>query len=94
MDMAWFRGSAAAGTHAAHGARQPMRRVDMGLRTVTLRLSLRFMNILFAQGRSDDNIETIKKRFHVFLDQSLPVVAAYEKDGKVRRVVPCGDPHL
>lgn len=36
------------------------------------------------QGRSDDNIETIKKRFRVFLEQSMPVIASYEKQGKVR----------
>lgn len=38
------------------------------------------------QGRVDDNIETIKKRFKVFLDQSLPVIDYYEKLGKVHRV--------
>jgi len=38
------------------------------------------------QGRSDDNIETIKKRFKVFVEQSLPVISYYEKLGKVHRI--------
>ena len=37
-------------------------------------------------GRSDDNIETIKKRFHTFVTQSLPVVTHYEKQGKAFKV--------
>jgi len=38
------------------------------------------------EGRTDDNIETIKKRFTVFKEDSMPVVAWYEKQGKVARV--------
>lgn len=38
------------------------------------------------QGRIDDNIETIRKRFRVFVDQSIPVVAHYAKQGKVLKV--------
>ncbi|XP_011031636.1 PREDICTED: UMP-CMP kinase 3 [Populus euphratica] len=38
------------------------------------------------QGREDDNIETIRKRFKVFLESSLPVVEYYESKGKVRKV--------
>ncbi|XP_024516087.1 UMP-CMP kinase 3 isoform X1 [Selaginella moellendorffii] len=38
------------------------------------------------QGRSDDNIETIRKRFKVFVESSLPVVDHYDKKGKVRKV--------
>lgn len=38
------------------------------------------------QGREDDNIETIRKRFKVFLDSSLPVVEYYESIGKVQKV--------
>lgn len=37
-------------------------------------------------GRADDNIETIKKRFRTFLDNSLPVIAYYEKKGKTVKV--------
>jgi adenylate kinase len=37
-------------------------------------------------GRSDDNAETIRKRFRTFVDQSLPVIEHYEKQGKVFRI--------
>eukprot|EP00959_Pyramimonas_sp_CCMP1952_P072071 1505238-Pyramimonas_sp.AAC.1 len=33
------------------------------------------------EGRTDDNIETIRKRFHVFQEQSMPVVQYYESLG-------------
>uniref|UniRef100_A0A7S0WVZ6 UMP-CMP kinase n=1 Tax=Pyramimonas obovata TaxID=1411642 RepID=A0A7S0WVZ6_9CHLO len=39
------------------------------------------------EGRTDDNIETIRKRFKVFVESSMPVVQYYEGLGKVRRVV-------
>ncbi|KAL1809182.1 hypothetical protein DCAR_0728724 [Daucus carota subsp. sativus] len=38
------------------------------------------------QGREDDNIETIKKRFKVFMESSLPVIEHYEAKGKVRKI--------
>ncbi|KAH7576144.1 hypothetical protein ACOSP7_003735 [Xanthoceras sorbifolium] len=38
------------------------------------------------QGRADDNIETIRKRFKVFLESSLPVIQYYESKGKVRKI--------
>ncbi|MBA0698473.1 hypothetical protein Goari_000184, partial [Gossypium aridum] len=38
------------------------------------------------QGREDDNIETIRKRFKVFLDSSLPVIEYYKAKGKVREI--------
>lgn len=44
------------------------------------------------QGRSDDNDETIKKRFRVFVESSLPVVEHYEKKGKVARIDADRDP--
>ncbi|VUG17280.1 DEBR0S2_03004g1_1 [Brettanomyces bruxellensis] len=37
-------------------------------------------------GRSDDNMETIRKRFHVFEETSMPVVDYFEKQGKVLKV--------
>lgn len=40
-------------------------------------------HLAHAQGRTDDNLETIKKRFHVFMSQSMPVVEEYEKCSKV-----------
>jgi adenylate kinase family enzyme len=39
-----------------------------------------------SSGRADDNAETIRKRFHTFVQQSLPVVAAYERRGLAARV--------
>lgn len=38
------------------------------------------------QGRDDDNIETIRKRFKVFLESSLPVIEHYDSRGKVRKI--------
>lgn len=43
-----------------------------------------------AQGgtsqRPDDNAETIRKRFHTHVSQCIPVLAHYEKKGKLRQV--------
>ncbi|XP_043697850.1 UMP-CMP kinase 3-like isoform X3 [Telopea speciosissima] len=38
------------------------------------------------QGREDDNIDTIRKRFKVFVESSVPVVEYYESKGKVRKI--------
>jgi len=37
-------------------------------------------------GRADDNIESIRKRFRTFVDTSMPVVDAYEKEGRVLKI--------
>ncbi|KAH8175775.1 adenylate kinase domain-containing protein [Sarocladium implicatum] len=37
-------------------------------------------------GRSDDNAESIRKRFRTFIETSMPVVDYYEKEGKVIKV--------
>ncbi|KAF2015857.1 UMP-CMP kinase-like protein [Aaosphaeria arxii CBS 175.79] len=37
-------------------------------------------------GRADDNIESIKKRFRVFVETSMPVVNEFEEQGRVVRV--------
>ncbi|KAK7856360.1 ump-cmp kinase 3, partial [Quercus suber] len=37
-------------------------------------------------GREDDNIETIRKRFKVFLESSLPVIEHYTAREKVRKI--------
>jgi len=37
-------------------------------------------------GRSDDNIETIKKRFRTFVEQTVPVCDLYEKRGVLRKI--------
>lgn len=41
-------------------------------------------------GRDDDNIESIRKRFRVFEEQSMPVVSRYEKEGKVMNIPAVG----
>lgn len=38
------------------------------------------------EGRTDDNIDTIRKRFKVFIDSTVPVVEHYEQQGKVARI--------
>ncbi|KAM0918290.1 hypothetical protein ACQ4PT_008876 [Festuca glaucescens] len=38
------------------------------------------------QGRSDDNIETIRKRFGVFVASSLPVIQYYDSKGMVKKI--------
>lgn len=37
-------------------------------------------------GRSDDNIESIRKRFNTFVQTSMPVIEYYEAKGKVHRI--------
>lgn len=37
-------------------------------------------------GRADDNAESIRKRFRVFIETSMPVVDYFEKQGKVVKV--------
>ncbi|XP_047965885.1 UMP-CMP kinase 3-like isoform X1 [Salvia hispanica] len=38
------------------------------------------------QGREDDNIETIRKRFNVYMESSLPVIEYYSAKGKVKKI--------
>ncbi|KAL5706746.1 UMP/CMP kinase [Ranunculus cassubicifolius] len=38
------------------------------------------------QGRVDDNIETIRKRFKVFVESSLPVIEYYGSKNKVQKI--------
>ncbi|XP_071720432.1 UMP-CMP kinase 4-like [Rutidosis leptorrhynchoides] len=38
------------------------------------------------QGRVDDNIETIRKRFKVFVESSLAVIEYYDSKGKVKKI--------
>ncbi|KAI3683142.1 hypothetical protein L1987_83642 [Smallanthus sonchifolius] len=38
------------------------------------------------QGRVDDNIETIRKRFKVFVESSLSVINYYNSKGKVKKI--------
>ncbi|KAF7014724.1 hypothetical protein CFC21_028685 [Triticum aestivum] len=37
-------------------------------------------------GRVDDNIETIRKRFKVFVESSLPVIEYYDAKDKVKKI--------
>lgn len=46
----------------------------------------RLLNRGKTSGRSDDNIESIKKRFKTFVETSMPVVDHYESEGKVVKV--------
>ena len=39
-------------------------------------------------GREDDNEESIRKRFRVYRDQTMPVIEHYNKRGKVAEVRP------
>lgn len=43
----------------------------------------RLLNRGKTSGRSDDNAESIKKRFVTFIETSMTVVKHYEKEGKV-----------
>mmetsp|Transcript_85728 Transcript_85728/g.242392 ORF Transcript_85728/g.242392 Transcript_85728/m.242392 type:complete len:93 (+) Transcript_85728:645-923(+) len=38
-------------------------------------------------GRSDDNIESIRKRFKTYKESTMPVVQVFAKENKVREVV-------
>jgi len=42
-------------------------------------------------GRTDDNIESIQKRFKTFRNESYPIIQHYEKQGKVRKLEAVGD---
>lgn len=37
-------------------------------------------------GRTDDNMESIRKRFKTFIETSMPVISYYEAKGKVNRI--------
>ena len=39
-----------------------------------------------SSGRTDDNMESLKKRFRIFESETLPVIEHYEKKNKVIRV--------
>jgi UMP-CMP kinase len=52
----------------------------------------RLLNRGKTSGRSDDNAESIKKRFKTFVETSMPVVNHFEQGGKVIRVLATGSP--
>jgi UMP-CMP kinase len=35
-----------------------------------------------SSGRTDDNIESIRKRFKTYIDQTMPIIEQYNKQGK------------
>lgn len=37
-------------------------------------------------GRSDDNMESIRKRFRTFVETSMPVIEYFDKQGKVAKI--------
>lgn len=46
----------------------------------------RLLNRGKTSGRSDDNLESIKKRFKTFVETSMPVVDKYGEEGKLVKV--------
>lgn len=50
----------------------------------------RLLNRGKTSGRSDDNAESIKKRFRTFVETSMPVVDYFEKEGRVVKVSALG----
>ncbi|KAL9052538.1 MAG: hypothetical protein Q9162_005342 [Coniocarpon cinnabarinum] len=52
----------------------------------------RLLNRGKTSGRSDDNAESIKKRFVTFLEQSMPAVEKFEKEGKVEKIAAVSSP--
>lgn len=46
---------------------------------------------LLARGRADDNEETIRNRFNVYMEQTAPLLEIYESRGIVDRVDGMGD---
>jgi len=39
-----------------------------------------------SSGRTDDNLEVLKKRFKTFNEETMPVIKIYEEAGKVRYI--------
>ncbi|KAL9950428.1 hypothetical protein ACROYT_G042922 [Oculina patagonica] len=39
-----------------------------------------------SSGRSDDNIESLRKRFHTYETQTMPIIEHYQKQGLVRKI--------
>ena len=46
----------------------------------------RLLNRGKTSGRSDDNVESITKRFKTFVETSMPVVEYFEKENKVVKI--------
>lgn len=37
-------------------------------------------------GRTDDNLESLKKRFDTYMNDTMPIIEYYRKLGKVRQI--------
>ena len=46
----------------------------------------RIMERSKSSGRDDDNEEVLRKRFHTYLNETMPIVEFYDKQGKVKRI--------
>jgi len=44
----------------------------------------RVLNRAKSEGRSDDNLETLKRRFATFEKETIPMIKLYEGKGLVR----------
>ena len=49
----------------------------------------RIMARALTSGRVDDNIETLKKRFALFREESMPVITRFAREGKVITINAC-----
>lgn len=62
--------------------------ITYALFSICIPVTFLFLICLIAlQGRVDDNIETIRKRFKVFVESSLPVIEHYNAKDKVKKVL-------
>ena len=52
----------------------------------------RLLNRGKTSGRSDDNAESIKKRFKTFIETSMPVVEKFAQEGKVEKIKATASP--
>lgn len=45
-----------------------------------------------SSGRSDDNLESLKKRFNTYLNDSMPIINYYRNLNEVRHIDAASDP--
>jgi UMP-CMP kinase len=43
-------------------------------------------------GRSDDNLESLKKRFNTYMNDTMPIIHYYEERNLVKQVAASGTP--
>ena len=43
-----------------------------------------------SSGRTDDNPESIRKRYNTYLESTLPIIDRFAKEGKVQRIPASG----